>query len=67
MADKWIQQANLKKGAFTAKAQKAGKSVQAYAKAKASAPGVLGKQARLARTFAKMKRHNPTLMHMRHG
>jgi hypothetical protein len=44
----------LKKGAFTAKAEAAGKSVPEYAKEKAGAPGKLGKQARLAETFEKI-------------
>ena len=55
MAGKWIQAAHLKKGAFTAKAKKAGKSVAAYAKEKAGTGGKLGKQARLAQTFRKMR------------
>lgn len=54
MAGKWIQAAHLKKGSFTAKAKKAGKSVSEYAAEKAGAPGRLGKQARLAQTFRKM-------------
>lgn len=56
MADggKWIQGAIKHPGAFTAKAKKAGKSVAAFAKEKASAPGALGKQARLAQTLRKM-------------
>lgn len=44
-----------KKGVFAAKAKRAGKSTSAYAKEKASAPGTLGKEARLAQTFAKMR------------
>jgi hypothetical protein len=44
----------LKKGAFTAKANAAGKSVADYAREEASAPGKLGKQARLAQTFEKI-------------
>ncbi len=51
---KWIQAADLDKGSFSAKAKKAGKNVQEYAVEKAEAPGKLGKQARLAKTFAKM-------------
>jgi len=58
MADKkrtkWIQGADLKTGSFSAKAKAAGKSVQEYAAEKSSAPGTLGKQARLAQTFEKM-------------
>lgn len=51
---KWIQAAHLDEGSFTAKAKKAGKGVQEYAEEKAEAPGKLGKQARLAKTFRKM-------------
>ncbi len=61
---KWIQKADLKEGAFTAKAKRAGKSVQEYAREKENAPGKLGKQARLARTFAKMgKEHKGSPLH----
>lgn len=42
-------------GAFSAKAKAAGKSTAAYANEKASAPGLLGKQARLAKAFATMR------------
>ena len=56
MPKKWIQGADLKKGAFTQKAEKAGKSVPEYAKEKSGAKGVLGKEARLAQTFEKMKK-----------
>jgi len=48
---KWIQ-----KGAFTAKAKAAGKSVAAFAKEKAGASGRLGKQARLAQTLSKLRK-----------
>lgn len=46
----WMQAAVPKnrEGIFTAKAKKAGMSVQAYAKAKRHAKGKLGKQARFA-------------------
>ncbi len=44
-------------GQFAAKAKRAGMSTAAYAKAEASAPGKLGKQARAAET----------LMGMHHG
>jgi hypothetical protein len=46
----WMQAAVPKshRGLFTAKAKKAGKSVQAYARAKAGAKGKLGKEARFA-------------------
>lgn len=42
-------------GAFKAKAKRAGMSTKAYAKKEAGAPGRLGKEARLAETFAKMR------------
>lgn len=51
---RWIQKANLKEGAFTKKAEAAGKSVREYAAEKKDAPGVTGKQARLAQTFESM-------------
>jgi hypothetical protein len=43
-------------GQFKAKAEKAGKSTAAFAKEKASAPGKLGKQARLAEVGMKASR-----------
>jgi len=54
----WIQAAHIKKGAFTAKADKAGKSVSAMATS-VLAPGSKAsaktkKQANLAKTFKKM-------------
>lgn len=58
---KWIQKADIKEGAFTAKANAAGKSVAEYAAEKADAPGRLGKQARLAQTFEKMNRKRSPL------
>lgn len=54
MASKFIQKAHLKTGAFTAKANAAGESVHEYAEAKQNAPGLLGRQARLALTFEGM-------------
>lgn len=56
MADKpkkWMQRAvkPSHKGKFTAKAEAAGKSVAEFAAEKKDAPGTLGKEARLARTF----------------
>ena len=63
MAEKWIQKAHLKKGAFTAKAEKAGMGVQEYAskvisrhKKGEGGGGKLLKQAVLAKTFSKMSR-----------
>lgn len=43
-------------GKFSAKATAAGKSTAEYAKEKASAPGVLGKEARLAQTLAGLRK-----------
>ena len=60
MSKKWIQDADLKKGAFTRKAKAAGKTVQQYAKevgkkgSKASTK--TKRQAALARTFSKMSK-----------
>lgn len=51
---KWIAAAKLDKGSFTAKARKAKKTVQSFAEEQSNAPGKLGKQARLAKTFEKM-------------
>ena len=42
-------------GAFSAKAKAAGKSTAAYAKQEEHASGLVGKQARLAETFAKLR------------
>lgn len=50
----FIQTADLKKGAFTAKAKRAGVSVRRYAHLKEHAKGVLGKEARLAQVFEKL-------------
>lgn len=52
---KWIQKADIKKGAFTKKADAAGEGVHAYAEKKKEAPGKTGKQARLALTFEGMR------------
>lgn len=41
------------KGKFSAKAAKAGVSTSKYASEKAHAPGALGKEARMAKMFAK--------------
>lgn len=57
MAGKFIAEAIKRPGAFKAKAKKAGKSVAEYAKEKASAPGRLGKQARLAQTLRRLGKH----------
>lgn len=51
---KWIQKADLKKGAFTAQADKAGKGVHEFAEEHKGDSGTTGKRARLALTFEKM-------------
>lgn len=60
---RWIQAAHLDKGSFTRKAEAAGKSVAEYAAEKKDAPGVLGKQARLAQTFKKMAKNRYSPKH----
>ena len=54
----WIQDANLDEGAFSAKAKKAGKSVQSYAaevtQPDSGASTKTKRQANLAKTFKKM-------------
>lgn len=57
MANKWIQGAVKKPGAFTEAAKRAGKTVHEYAEEKQGASGKLGKRARLALTFEKMGRN----------
>jgi hypothetical protein len=58
MSKKWIQDANLKEGAFTRKAKAARKTVQQYAeevgKKGSKASTKTKRQAALARTFNKM-------------
>lgn len=44
-----------RKGVFKAKAERAGMSTAAYAAKEKDAPGKLGKEARLAQTFAKAR------------
>lgn len=57
MMHKWIKEAvDDNKGVFSKKAAKAGKSTPEFAQEKASAPGKLGKEARLAMTLSKMKK-----------
>lgn len=65
---KWIKSAVKpeNKGKFTEKAEAAGKTVAEYASEKASAPGTLGKEARLAKTFEGMaKKKSPLHTHPR--
>jgi len=58
MAGNWMKNAvkPSRKGVFKAKAEQAGMSTAAYAAKEKNAPGKLGKEARLAQTFAK---HRP--------
>lgn len=53
----WIKKAvpEAHKGKFAAKAAAAGKSTAEFAAEKSSAPGTLGKEARLATTFSKIR------------
>jgi hypothetical protein len=53
------------KGLFSAKAKRAGKSTAEYAKEEAGAPGALGREARLAKTFAKFRPKKKLRDHMR--
>lgn len=66
---KWIQKADIKEGAFTAKADAAGQSVHQYAEEKKDAPGKTGKQARLALVFEGIakRRKSPLYDHPRSG
>jgi hypothetical protein len=57
MADNWMAGAVKRPGALRAKAAKAGMSTSEFARKHASDPGRTGKQARLAKTFAKFRRH----------
>jgi hypothetical protein len=52
---KWIKKATAgSHGQFRAKAEAAGESTREFAAEKSSAPGLLGKQARLAKTLMGM-------------
>ena len=52
----WMEKANKHPGKFGAKAKAAGMSTSGYAKKEAHAKGALGKEARLAETFAKFRK-----------
>jgi hypothetical protein len=57
MASKhWIDKAIKKAGSFSAAAKRAGESTTEYAEGEDSAPGKLGKRARLAETLTKMQK-----------
>lgn len=64
---KWIKGAvkPSHKGRFKAKAERAGMSTAAYAAKEKDAPGALGKEARLAQTFAGMRKKSPLHDHPR--
>lgn len=53
----WIKKAHLKKGAFTAQAKHAGKTVHEMAEEHKGDSGKMGKRARLALTFQKMAKN----------
>jgi len=57
---RWIQKMNMKEGAFTKQAKRAGKSVQQFAKQVENNPSKYSsttrKRASLARTFSKMSK-----------
>jgi hypothetical protein len=56
MAGNWIAGATSKhKGLFARKAARAGESTSEFAREKASAPGALGKEARLAATLGHLR------------
>ncbi len=55
MPSDFMASAVKKPGVFKAAAAKVGESTMSYAHEKKSAPGVLGKRARLAMTFAKFR------------
>lgn len=52
----WIKGAVKKPGVFSAAAKRAGKTTHEYAEENKGAKGTLGKRARLALTFEKMRR-----------
>lgn len=54
---KWMQGAVKRPGALKRKARAAGESTMAYARAHKHSPGRTGKQARLALTFSKFRKH----------
>ena len=55
---KWMQKAVKRPGALTAKAKRAGKTVQAYAREKQHAKGKLGAQARFALNAQRIAKKN---------
>lgn len=59
----WIKKAvkPSRRGVFKEKAERAGMSTSAYAEKEKDAPGKLGKEARLAETFAGMRKRKSPL------
>jgi len=55
VSDHWIQGAVKHPGSFTRAAKAHGKSVHEYAEEEKHASGTVGRRARLALTFAKMR------------
>lgn len=51
----WMASAVKSPGSFRASAQRAGQSTTSFAREKSTAPGLLGKRARLALTFSKFR------------
>lgn len=66
---KWMKSAvpEDRKGVFKEKAEKAGMSTSAFASKHAGDKGTLGKEARLAQTFAKMRPNMGKLRQKMHG
>lgn len=56
--EEFVDTSKLKKGALTAKAKAAGEGTQEFAREKKNAPGKLGKEARLALAFDKMRKED---------
>lgn len=56
MAKQWIKSAIRSPGSFTKSAKAAGRSTAAFAQEKKSAPGLLGKRARLANTLRSLRK-----------
>jgi hypothetical protein len=55
MKTHWIEKAIKKPGSFSAAAKRAGESTEEYAHEKDSAPGKLGRRARLAEELEKLR------------
>lgn len=60
---KWVKSAIEHPGAFKKKAEAAGKTTREYAQEKKDAPGVLGKEARLAQTLMGMHKRRASKLY----